>query len=1033
MIDTGNRAIGAAIAWGIALSALLGAGLTAGTQAQSAPAEQSSPSPVAPPAATANVDEVTLDMVVHDKKHRPVLDLTANDLAVTDNDTPVKLKDLHLVNGSSGADHAVTLLFDRFAGTTAKQAQGVCEKILKALPDKGYSFAVLDTGGRLRLLESFTPNRDEIRQAVKAETEAAVDKKPVVELEATGLVVDRGSNKPDAAKTRSAQAEKDLIATVRTGADSAGKHVDVQERSRMQVLLNAMEGAPQIQQDQHTLPQLAALLSLVRAEQKLNARKAVVYFTVNQQFDSAAKEMLHTIAGAANQAGVTLYIVDLDAMDVGGKYQVDNALGAQNVAFNPAAQVVPGSGGHAMTVPVEEASPSGPTTTVGMAIDWTRQSDKHPFTEVKSPMADMARETGGAYMDAQDNIKKPLEQMVSDLTTYYQAAYVPPIEEYDGSFRTISTKPLRAGLEIKTKTGYFAVAASNGGAVRPFEAPLLNMLSKEQFPNGIKFHAAVLEFGELPDGNTSSVAVEVPMSAIQPRKDARTDLFQAHVAIVAQIKDANGTVVEHFSEDIQKRGALETLDSGSAEPITMERHFLAIPGKYTLEVAVADEVAETASAQKIPFEIATAQVTPSLSELVLVRKVSGVRDDDDPQEPLRYEKGRITPDLAGDVPAQAKSVSVFFILHPDAKSKEPVTLQMSAGRNGRPGKLMTLPLHLDESAGSVPYLASFKSGLPPGDYDVKATISQGGKTDVRSISFTVEGDAAASGTEMAKSGPQGHEDAAAIDGTAPAADGDGASGVLAITPITNPVAPPSPDDAQQLIADARSHAVSYADSLPNFLCVEMTDRSFDPTGSGRWRHRDTIAELLRYRDKTETHTMLEINGKTSAVDRNALSGKQSAFSAGELGGVLNSVFAPKAKAEFEWKETDSLGSGTVQVFSYSVARSNSQFSVVGMNDQQVMVAFHGLVFIDSSTRNVRRVSMVADDLPRDFPTHSTSLTVDYDYVSINSHDYLMPVSAEMRLRQGRHEDILNTIQFRDYRRFGSNVRIVGGFTPVEKQ
>jgi hypothetical protein len=333
----------------------------------------------------------------------------------------------------------------------------------------------------------------------------------------------------------------------------------------------------------------------------------------------------------------------------------------------------------------------------------------------------------------------------------------------------------------------------------------------------------------------------------------------------------------------------------------------------------------------------------------------------------------------------------------------------------------------------VPYLASFKSGLAPGEYDVKATISQGGKTDVRSLSFTVEGGEAATGTEVAKSGPQGHEDARSADGSAPAAGGDVASGALAITPITNPVAPLSPDDVQQLIADARSHAVSYADSLPNFLCVEVTNRSFDPTGSGRWRHRDTIAELLRYRDKSETHTMLEINGKTSTVDRNGLSGKQSAFSAGELGGVLTSVFAPKAKAEFQWKETDALGTGTVQVFSYSVARSNSEFSVVGMNDQQVMVAFHGLVFIDSNTRNVRRVTMVADDLPRDFPTHSTSITVDYDYVSINSHDYLMPVSAEMRLRQGRHEDILNTIEFRDYRRFGSNVKIVGGFTPVEKQ
>jgi hypothetical protein len=163
-----------------------------------------------------------------------------------------------------------------------------------------------------------------------------------------------------------------------------------------------------------------------------------------------------------------------------------------------------------------------------------------------------------------------------------------------------------------------------------------------------------------------------------------------------------------------------------------------------------------------------------------------------------------------------------------------------------------------------------------------------------------------------------------------------------------------------------------------------------------------------------------------------MANKNGAFSAGELGGVLSSVFSPKATADFQWMETDTLGTGTVQVFSYRVAQSNSSFSVVGMNDRQVIVAFHGIVYIDVATRNVRRVSMIADDLPRDFPTQSTSITVDYGYVSINSHDYLMPLAAEMRLRQGRREDILNTIEFRDYRRFGSNVRMVGGFTPVEK-
>ncbi len=983
---------------------------------------------------TTNVDDVSLDLVVHDKNQKPVLDLKPEDLAITDNDTPVTLKGLQLVSADSGTDHIVTMVFDNFDGATAKDAQNVAYKILKALPPKGYSFALFDFMGRLRLIQGFTEDRAAVRQAVKVVTDKPVKGNSTIQLTYTNQTVSKetgGSSAEGISATT--DAEKNLLAVTRTGLDSTGAHVDVNTRARYQTLLSALEGARQIRQDQHALPTLSGLQALVRSQQKIAARKAIIYFTQNMQMDSAAKDMVRTVTGAANQAGVSIYVVDMDALDIGGQYQIDNALASTNVAFNPAPQAVAGSGGMATATPSQQMGPGGPSSNVGMAVDWLRQSDKHPFTEIKSPMADLAKNTGGAYMDAQESIKKPLQQMVQDLTTYYRASYVPPIEEYDGSFRTVAAKPVRTGLNIRTRTGYFAVGAGAGGGIRPFEAPLLKILGQAQLPTDVKFHATIVHFGELPDGNTSTVAVEVPVSELQTKKDVHTNLFSAHVAIVAEIKDKNGTVVEHFGEDIARRGAVESIDKDGSATINMQRHFMAIPGQYTLEVAVLDQFSGKSGAQRVNFEIPSSQSSPSLSDIVLVRKMDTFHEEDDPQEPMRYEKGRVTPNLSGDVPQNAKSVSLFFILHPDPKSKERATLEMVVSRNGKPGKRMPLPLNIDNVGGTAPYLASFKSGLPPGDYDVKAIMSQGGRTAVQTLSFTVEGDAEESATASpGNAGPQGNGGAPAVAGAA----GEGAgkdvafSGVLAITATSDPVPPPSKEEIQQLIADARERALHYIDSLPNFMCVEVTNRSVDPSGSGRWKLRDTVTELLRYRDKSETRTMLQVNGKANATNREAMHGT---FSSGELGGVLKAVFLESAKAEFTWKETDALGSGTVQVFSYRVAQSNSVFSVVGMNDKQVMVGFHGLVFIDTATRNVRRITLEADDLPHGFPTHSTSIAVDYDYVAINAHDYLMPISAELRLRQGRHEAILNTIEFRDYRRFGSNMRIVGGFTPVEKQ
>ena len=978
------------------------------------------------------VDEISLDLAVLDKKGRKVLDLKPDEVVVTDNDVPVKLNTFQLVKGEDQDDHLVTLVFDHFEGAGAKTADKVAEKILKMLPSKRYSFAVLDYGTRLQVLQSFTSDHQAIMQAVTVATA-----NHVVRLSSTDtLAINIAQDMNDADRTKvAAQAEKDLIAIARSGADSSGRHVDVKERAQCATLLAALQDTHKVMQDQHTHLGLAGLMAIVRSQQRLNERKSIIYFTAGFQMDSGAKEMVKTITGAAARAGVTFYVVDMDALDVGTRHQLENAMLNGGAPYSPVPKPLPGVPASTGGAPPMQQQGGGAFSTgpLGSSGDFMMRSERgDPFAATKSPMADLAKDTGGTYLDAQENVNHQLQQMKENMTTYYQATYKPPIEEYDGSFHTIVAKPVRTGLNIKTKTGYFALAPGAEAGIRPFEVPLLKLFNQSNLPQDIKFHAGVLQFGELPDGNASTVAVEVPIASLQVNKDTRTNLFTAHVSIVAEIKDKDGTVVEHFGENIAKRGAVESLAADPAASIILQRHFLAIPGQYMLEAAVYDEQSLKFGAQRTVFEIPQSHPSPTLSPIVLVKRVDTINDDnDDPLEPMRYEKGKITPNLMGVVPAGAKNVSLFFILHPDPKLSAPAILEIEASHNGHPGRRVPLPLKLDPSEGSVPYLASFKgAALTPGDYSVKAILTQGGKTSVQEISFNVPGSA----TAASAPGAEGHGGGAGGDLTVGSESSDAyGGGVLAITAVTNPVPPPEPEEIAKLVEDARSRAVNYMDSLPNFMCVEVTNRSMDTSGAGNWKHRDTIAELLRYRDKAETHTMLEINGQASSSDRDALlKQKNSTLSGGELGGVLKAVFAPSAKAEFHWKETDALGSGTVQVFDYKVAKANSMFSVVGSNDQQIMVGFRGQVFVDTSTHSVRRVSLQAEDIPKGFPTEATVIGVDYDYVSINGQDFLMPVSAELRVRQSHRRAVLNTIEFRDYKKYGSAMKILN-YKPVENQ
>jgi VWFA-related protein len=993
------------------------------SQAPAAPAAETAQTPTI----STNVDEVALDFVAHDKKNSPVLDIKPEDVTVTDNGTPVKINGLHLVKGDATRGLAVTFVFDRFGGSLAKSVQVLAEKVLKALPEKDASVAVFDLGSRLRLIQGFSDRRRTVEDAIAMATESRAITTQTRDMK-NGLVVDPAE---DVRVKAAAEAERSLIAIARTGTDAAGAHVTAADRALAETVLKALEETHTIAHEQHAPVALAAMLAIVKSQEKLNERKALIYFTTNRQMDTAQKQFLKTIEAAASRSGVTIYTVDMDALDVGAQYQMEAALGTRGINFNQTPIVTGCGGGHCTTVtptlqqspmpigesPVEQATGWGAAQDVAVVSDFHRQSNDYAMFAAKSPMADLAVNTGGIYIDAQVNVKHPLEQMAEDMSTYYEATYAPPSKEYDGSFHSIVVKPVRANVHVKYKTGYYALAPGADGSIPPFEAPLLKMLGDMKLPADVEFRAALLRFGDLAGGNTTTVAVEVPLSGLQTKQDTNTNLFSAHVTVAGRIRDKAGVVVENFGEDIVKRGALEQLDrdqkGDQTGTIEMHRYFITTPGDYTLEVAVLDVLSGKVGAERIPFTIPPPVM---LSDMVLVRKLDPVREneDDDPLEPLRYDKGRVTPSLMGELPENAKGVSVFFIVHPDPATVTAPVLELEVTRNGRPGRRTPVPLNakLGADGAAVPNLSSFGAALAPGDYTVKAFFTQNGKSEQRQISFHVAGEAAAAGGAA----PAAKVDVALTMGNT----GTHEPGGLAIGAATNPFPPLAAAEAHQLLEDARQAALDYSEGLPNFMCVEVTNRSVDSSASGRWKLQDTIVELLRYRDRTETRNTLEVNGKTSSLDRGGMKGSTST---GEFGGVLQSIFGEKSKADFEWKETDELNGQPVQVFNYKVAQANSSFGVVDTDNREFKAAFHGQVFIDAATRRVRRVTLIADEMPERFRTRATSIGVDYDYVSINSHDYLLPVSAEMRLVKG-HAAVLNTMEFRDYKRFGSSMRIV---------
>jgi hypothetical protein len=234
--------------------------------------------------------------------------------------------------------------------------------------------------------------------------------------------------------------------------------------------------------------------------------------------------------------------------------------------------------------------------------------------------------------------------------------------------------------------------------------------------------------------------------------------------------------------------------------------------------------------------------------------------------------------------------------------------------------------------------------------------------------------------------------------------------------------PPPPDPAlqKQILADAAEYAANHEQSLPNFMCIQTTQRFVDFTGKSGFRPLDLIVELLTYFDHHENYRVFQVNGQASNAAHTDLGG---AISSGEFGSVLKNIFSPESETEFTWERYFKLRGRRMHVYSYRVSAAKSDYHIrVPIKKLDLVSGYHGLIFIDERKHFVHRITQHADTIPPDYPVQDVDLALDYEYTRIGDSDYLLPLEFELRSREGTHL-IKNDVTYDDYRKFGAETSI----------
>ncbi len=245
-------------------------------------------------------------------------------------------------------------------------------------------------------------------------------------------------------------------------------------------------------------------------------------------------------------------------------------------------------------------------------------------------------------------------------------------------------------------------------------------------------------------------------------------------------------------------------------------------------------------------------------------------------------------------------------------------------------------------------------------------------------------------------------------------------------------APISPAEAAQVLANTRTATLAVTEAMPDFVVKQLITRAYALGNTKNWRTADRLTVAVSYRaGQGEQYKVLAVNGfpATAATEESSnYASTGGTTSTGEFVTILTALFGEESKTEFKPVATDMLRGRRTLVYEFTIKLPNSRQTITYNNERTVAVGSRGRVWIDRELNRVLRIESIATDIPADFPVRASTRTVDYEWVTIPGQgEFLLPSLAvlEMTATVGdRTEQSRNQIRFRNYQKYGTEIRIL---------
>lgn len=684
-------------------------------------------------------NEVLLDVVVVDKKGRPVRDLRADEVEILEDGVPQALtlfravSDALSARGSStdvGSEskskivfsdakplHLVTMLFDHLSVQRVQPVRDAAFQFIDNSVTDNMQVRVMVIGRKLYLIEQFTGDKEKLRRAVERAT-YTVEK---------------------AFEERSRALEKELEASLPATETSPSDPAIASSAQLARMSLDTLRGSEQMSEEVKSPHHVFSLIPFARSHRLAPGRKMALYFSDGLYMPPGMSKVMQTAISESTRANLSFYSINIRDLLVGAGNQVSRLETATVVNQTRRAESAAFSTDNANSFNVYRGSDRATTNfNTFEFIERKKEMGK------QGPLSELTEGTGGFLITNTNDLNGALKRIGSEMGNYYAVSYQPSRQETDGKFRSITVKVKRSGAIVKTRQGYFALPDTQ--RYRPelsYETPLLAALNGGLTPHDFPLHCAAYHFEARANKVHVAVNAAVPLAPLIHQEEKESKAFPVSFAVLGLVKDEKGDVIQQFSEPHVMSIPRAAVEEARRSGFNLTRHFWLPPGRYTIETAAHDQQSSSFSADRRVVTISPHPHELQISNLLLVEQVEEVEDQAEPDHPLVVRDKRIVPHLTDTfAAAELKDLSFALAIFPGAGAANPPTLTIEL-RRGEQVLAKTSPaLEAPDETGRIVFTAGLGAeGLTPGSYILRAIVAQGDESCEETISFTIIGEA----------------------------------------------------------------------------------------------------------------------------------------------------------------------------------------------------------------------------------------------------------------------------------------------------